>query len=195
MRIAPWLGSRWQDRQGQALVEFALVIPLLLLFLLAIIQMGLLFNGFITIQQAARIGVRDASLGESTQSVGCAIHNQIATDGLFPSSAVVYWSISSSPTTSTPSAAPSGSPPSSTSASATSSSSSSPSPSATSSPSPAPSASGSLSTVSVKVSTDYPLIVPIPGFSNKIPMGQSYTMVQEDPSQGDQSTTSQYTCP
>ncbi|PSR36827.1 MAG: hypothetical protein C7B44_06980 [Sulfobacillus thermosulfidooxidans] len=152
MRIAPWLGSRWQDRQGQALVEFALVIPLLLLFLLAIIQMGLLFNGFITIQQAARIGVRDASLGESTQSVGCAIHNQIATDGLFPSSAVVDWSMSSS-------------------------------------------SNSSPSTVSVKVSTDYPLIVPIPGFSNKIPMGQSYTMVQEDPSQGDQSTTSQYTCP
>ncbi len=86
----------WHDRRGQALVEFALVAPLLLFFLFAIIQMGLLFNGFISIEQAARIGVREASLGEDSQLVGCSIYNQVNT-GIFPVAATVYWSENSSP--------------------------------------------------------------------------------------------------
>ena len=152
MRISLLNRPRWQDRKGQALVEFALVVPLLLLFLLGIIQMGLLFNGFITIQQAARIGVREASLGESTKSVGCAIHTQIATDGIFPATAVVSWSVTPSPDGVSP------------------------------------------STVNVAVSTNYPLLIGIPGFGQQVPIAQNYTMVQEDPSGGAQSTTSAYSC-
>jgi Flp pilus assembly protein TadG len=100
MRISLVNRSRWQDRKGQALVEFALVVPLLLLFLLGIIQMGLLFNGFITIQQAARIGVREASLGDSPKQ---AIINQVNQDNIFPVDTPVKWTVTgpSSSTTST----------------------------------------------------------------------------------------------
>ncbi len=81
----------WHNRRGQALVEFALIAPLLLLFLFAIIQMGLLFSGFISVEQAARIGVREASLGEHSSQVGCSIYHQL-NGGMFPNTATVYWS-------------------------------------------------------------------------------------------------------
>jgi Flp pilus assembly protein TadG len=85
--------------RGQALVEFVLVLPLLLLFLLGIVQMGLLLNGFITIQKSARLGVREASLGENASAVGCSVYTQISGTGLFPNTAVVNWTLSSAPTT------------------------------------------------------------------------------------------------
>ncbi len=56
------------DRRGQALVEFALILPLLLLVLLAIISYGLFINADVTVQQAARIGARSAALGNP---LGC----------------------------------------------------------------------------------------------------------------------------
>lgn len=43
---------------GQSLVEFALVLPLLLLLLLGIIQFGAAFNALITLNSAAREGAR-----------------------------------------------------------------------------------------------------------------------------------------
>ncbi len=55
-------------KSGQALVEFALVAPLLLLLLFAIISLGLYINAQVTLQQAARIGARDAAIG---QNLGC----------------------------------------------------------------------------------------------------------------------------
>lgn len=61
------IGGR-SPRRGQALVEFALVAPLLLLLLFAIISLGLYINAQVTLQQAARIGARDAAIG---QSIGC----------------------------------------------------------------------------------------------------------------------------
>jgi Flp pilus assembly protein TadG len=45
------------------LVEFALCIPVLLIFLTAIIQFGLMFNQYITLNDAVRAGARTLSLG------------------------------------------------------------------------------------------------------------------------------------
>lgn len=53
---------------GQALVEFALVLPILLLLLTGIISYGLYINAVVSIQQSARVGAREASLGTA---VGC----------------------------------------------------------------------------------------------------------------------------
>jgi Flp pilus assembly protein TadG len=55
-------------RSGQALVEFALVAPLLFLLLFGIISFGLYINAQVTLQQAARIAARDAAIG---QNIGC----------------------------------------------------------------------------------------------------------------------------
>lgn len=42
-----------RDEKGQSLVEFALILPILVLILLGIIEFGWLFNGKITLTSAA----------------------------------------------------------------------------------------------------------------------------------------------
>ncbi|HKI91714.1 MAG TPA: TadE/TadG family type IV pilus assembly protein [Gaiellaceae bacterium] len=62
---------------GQTAVEFALVAPLLVVLLLAVIQIGLAFNHYVTLTDAARAGARKAvvarfsgaSIGDVEQAV------------------------------------------------------------------------------------------------------------------------------
>jgi Flp pilus assembly protein TadG len=62
-------------RRGAATVEFALVLPLLLGLLFGIIEFGLLFKDQLSIQQAAREGVRTAAVGRLRSEV----NNRIVT--------------------------------------------------------------------------------------------------------------------
>lgn len=57
-----------RERRGQALVEFALVAPLLLLILLAIVQLGFLFGAQIGLINAVREAARYGSLSPTTTS-------------------------------------------------------------------------------------------------------------------------------
>jgi Flp pilus assembly protein TadG len=56
---------RRQNESGQAMVELALVLPVLVLILLAIIQLGLLYNHYVTITDAARAAARMAAVSRS----------------------------------------------------------------------------------------------------------------------------------
>jgi len=49
-----------RDEAGQTAVEFALITPLLVVLLLAIIQFGIAFHNYVTITDAARAGARQA---------------------------------------------------------------------------------------------------------------------------------------
>jgi Flp pilus assembly protein TadG len=49
-----------RDERGQTAVEFALIAPLLVVLLLAIIQFGIAFHNYVTITDAARAGARKA---------------------------------------------------------------------------------------------------------------------------------------
>jgi Flp pilus assembly protein TadG len=53
-------GSRPRLERGSAVVEFALVLPILLLFCLALVQVGLLARDQLLLVQAARAGSRQA---------------------------------------------------------------------------------------------------------------------------------------
>jgi Flp pilus assembly protein TadG len=44
--------------EGQAFVEFALVLPILVALLLGIVQFGIIFNNYETMTDAARVGAR-----------------------------------------------------------------------------------------------------------------------------------------
>ena len=55
--------GRRQD--GQALVEFAIVTPVLLLLILGIVQFGILFNNYITLTDAVRAGARQAAVSRT----------------------------------------------------------------------------------------------------------------------------------
>jgi Flp pilus assembly protein TadG len=51
-----------RSESGQTAVEFALVAPLLVLILLAILQLGVAFNAYVTLTDATRAGARKAIL-------------------------------------------------------------------------------------------------------------------------------------
>jgi Flp pilus assembly protein TadG len=54
---------RLHNESGAAAVEFALILPILLLFVMGIIEFGFIFNRWITVTHAAREGVRVAVVG------------------------------------------------------------------------------------------------------------------------------------
>ncbi|MGJ7919181.1 TadE/TadG family type IV pilus assembly protein [Neobacillus sp. LXY-4] len=52
-----------RSEKGQSLVEFALVLPVLLLLLFGIVDFGRIFHAYLTIDQAGREAARVASIG------------------------------------------------------------------------------------------------------------------------------------
>lgn len=58
------LGVR-SNQQGQAMVEFALVLPLLLLILLGIVQFGITYSHSLTLADAVRAGAREAAVSRT----------------------------------------------------------------------------------------------------------------------------------
>jgi Flp pilus assembly protein TadG len=70
--------------RGAAAVEFALLLPMLLLLVFGIIDFGRALNAQITLTQAAREGARLAALGQSnvqsgTQSAATGLKNPVVT--------------------------------------------------------------------------------------------------------------------
>src|SRR5690606_1844297 len=65
-------------RRGATLVEFALVIPLLLLFCLGIMEFGWMAKNRLQLANATREGARDAAVGLSTDSIQTRIRNRSA---------------------------------------------------------------------------------------------------------------------
>jgi len=49
-----------RSERGQAAVEFALVLPLLIVLFLGIVEFGIAFNNYVTLTDAARVGARNA---------------------------------------------------------------------------------------------------------------------------------------
>jgi Flp pilus assembly protein TadG len=89
---------------GQAMVEFALVLPLLMALLLGIIQFGIVFNNYITLTDATRAGARKAAVsrfdGDSGASAKVAVEH--SAQGLDQSKLVPTISVTASPDWTTP---------------------------------------------------------------------------------------------
>jgi Flp pilus assembly protein TadG len=56
---------RRKGEQGQAMVEFALVLPLLLVLIVGIVQFGILFHNYVTLTDAVRAGARQAAVSRT----------------------------------------------------------------------------------------------------------------------------------
>jgi Flp pilus assembly protein TadG len=67
MPIRDDMKLRRGNEKGQALVELALVLPLFLLLLLGIVQMGSVFRDYIALTDATRVGARQGSVSRSLQ--------------------------------------------------------------------------------------------------------------------------------
>lgn len=61
--------QRLENISGQALVEFALVFPIVILLLVGMLEFGLVFNAYLSINNASREGAREASLGGSDSEI------------------------------------------------------------------------------------------------------------------------------
>ena len=62
-----------RDEQGQAMTEFAVVLPIVALVLFAIVQFGIAFNNYLTLTDAVRAGARKAAVSrQTTDPVGTA---------------------------------------------------------------------------------------------------------------------------
>lgn len=59
----------WEDRRGQAMVELAIVLPILLLLIMGIIDFGRIYHGYLAVTTAAREGARQAAIGATDAEV------------------------------------------------------------------------------------------------------------------------------
>jgi Flp pilus assembly protein TadG len=53
---------RSKREQGQTMVEFTLVLPILLLLLLGVVQFGIAFNNYLAVTDAVRAGARQGAV-------------------------------------------------------------------------------------------------------------------------------------
>ena len=63
---------RLSAEHGQAMTEFAIVLPIFLLLIFAIIQFGIVWNNYVTLTDAARAGARKATVSRHGDPVGAA---------------------------------------------------------------------------------------------------------------------------
>jgi len=73
-----------KESRGQALVEFALVVPLLALLLFAIIQYGFIFNAYMTVRHGAHVTARTLALAGAITNNAPAIARQAIQPTLDP---------------------------------------------------------------------------------------------------------------
>src|SRR2546428_8606236 len=85
LHAVSFLTPLWERRQwwgflshekGQALIEFAFVVPLLFLFILIVVDFGIALDRRELTQHAVREGARRAAVGATVAEVKDATHNQ-----------------------------------------------------------------------------------------------------------------------
>jgi len=54
-----------RNQRGQAMVEFAIIVPILLVVLLGIMQLGVVYNNWVSLTDGARAGARKAAVCRS----------------------------------------------------------------------------------------------------------------------------------
>ncbi|TQJ33285.1 TadE/TadG family type IV pilus assembly protein [Arthrobacter sp. SLBN-122] len=88
---------RNRNEEGAAAVEFALILPVLLLILIGIIEFSLAFNAQLSLNQAAREGARYMAIHNSTGDASTAASN--AAGRLAPASVTTTFSVTGGGTT------------------------------------------------------------------------------------------------
>jgi hypothetical protein len=94
MKLSIWSSRRGE--RGQALAEFALVLPLILFFIAGIVEFGRAWNIKQAITDAAREGARYAVVQDpditSTDDVKAKIEERLGLSGILPDSADIEFS-------------------------------------------------------------------------------------------------------
>lgn len=58
-----------KNEKGQAMVEFALILPILLLLVMGIAEFGMMFNAYLSVQNATREGARIGIVGATDEEM------------------------------------------------------------------------------------------------------------------------------
>lgn len=58
-----------KNEKGQALVEFAIILPILLLLIMGILQFGMLINSYLTLENSSREGARLGIVGGTNSDI------------------------------------------------------------------------------------------------------------------------------
>lgn len=66
-----------KNKKGQAMVEMAIVLPILLVILMGIFEFGRIFNTYLIMTNASREGARSAALGDNDTDIIQRINNAI----------------------------------------------------------------------------------------------------------------------
>jgi Flp pilus assembly protein TadG len=69
--------KRIRNEQGQTMTEFALVLPIFITLLFAIIQFGIVFNNYVTLTDAARAGARKAAVSRNDPDPSATCQNYV----------------------------------------------------------------------------------------------------------------------
>lgn len=64
---------------GQALVELALVLPVLIMLTFGIVEFGRVFNAYLVVNQSAREGARKGIVGATDSEIITAVNNSAST--------------------------------------------------------------------------------------------------------------------
>lgn len=73
--MVPGIRKYLRNNRGQALVEFALIVPVLLLLVLGIMEFSMVIHQYMVVAGASREGARAAALGDSNDAVEAAVQN------------------------------------------------------------------------------------------------------------------------
>ncbi len=71
-----------KNHRGQTLVEFALVIPWLILLVVGVMEFGLILNQYMVVAEAAREGARSAALGGDDATVTGVVKGAVPSPGM-----------------------------------------------------------------------------------------------------------------
>jgi Flp pilus assembly protein TadG len=78
--LARWRRRHAERSRGQALVEFALLIPVLFVLIMGIIEFAVAFNAVLGVNRASQNGAHTASIAGNMQGADCLILEQIEDD-------------------------------------------------------------------------------------------------------------------
>ena len=80
--MASSIRQRLASERGAELIEFAMVLPLLLMLIFGIVDFGFMFQRYLVVTNAAREGARMASLQRLPEQVQARVNAYIAAGGL-----------------------------------------------------------------------------------------------------------------
>jgi Flp pilus assembly protein TadG len=88
MAMIQRIRTRLRSERGQALIEFALLFPFLMMFLFVLLDFGIAIDRRVVIQHAVREGARQGAVGKSESEITTIVVNQ-SQDVIDPATVII----------------------------------------------------------------------------------------------------------